>query len=366
MDSDPISASRLLLASAAFAPATCKTWINLGNTIRDLCDSRGALGCYEHAAFLGSLDPVERTHARVNAAMEYIRLGEWERGWELYESRYALPEFIARNALNGGDASKMWRRSKGKAVAGKTLLVFNEQGAGDTIMCLRYLTQLPSSLHIVARVPASLLRLARASFPTIDIVSDGERLPDHDYLTPFMSLPFHTGRAPHARPYLNTYPGEALLASKYPSIGIVWAGSPHHAKDAERSIALEQFAPLFETPHVSWVSLQVGPKANEIRRFPDVRTVQTSDYYDTACVMKSLDLVISVDSSPCHLAGALGVPVWTLLPKVADFRWMIDSETTPFYSSMRLIRQQTRGDWSSVIQQVRRGLESLIASRSAA
>jgi tetratricopeptide (TPR) repeat protein len=369
MDADPAKASRLLLGSLALADGTCRSWVNLGNCLRDLGDSRGALGCYERGAFLGSSDPAEHTHARLNAGIEYLRLGEWDKGWELYESRFALPDFIERNGLSASQAgaSKMWRRSKGRAIAGKTLLVFSEQGAGDTLMCLRYVSKLPRDLRVVLRVSGGLLRLVRSSFPSIDVVPDGGRLPHHDYIAPFMSLPLHTGGRPEAKPYLHIYPGDDQVTHRaWPTVGIAWAGSPHHAKDSQRSMPIEHLAQLFETRGINWVSLQRGPRANEIAAYPNVRTVHASDHYDTACVMKSLDLVISVDSSPAHLAGALGVPAWTLLPFSADFRWGLERADTPWYSSMRLFRQRRAGDWADVIARVQRGLEVLTSSRSAA
>ena len=175
---------------------------------------------------------------------------------------------------------------------------------------------------------------------------------------------------PAALSYLDIYLTEPPRVFTPPltglRVGIVWAGSPGHAKDAERSIPIETIAPLFETPVVSWVSLQVGPHAKDIGLYPQVRTVRTQDFYDTAVVMKSLDLVISVDSSPCHLAGALGVPVWTLLPFAPDFRWMLKRDDTPWYESMTLIRQRQPGDWKDVIQRVQAKLIDLTQQRSAA
>lgn len=362
---DQQPAQRSLLASLACAPYTAQTWLNLGNALMAEGDVHAALGMFRRAH---RLKPDAQSATNIGIAL--IALGQLREGWAMYEHRFALPEFIQRNGLKGGDATKMWR---GDDLTGKTLLVFSEQGAGDTIMMLRFLV-IPTDTTIIARVPAPLFRLVRASGSVlgkgITIVGDGERMPPHDYLVPFMSLPHHLTPDPrffsHGG-YLELHASEEPYAFTPPlhglRVGIVWAGNPNHPGDKRRSIALEQFASCFETRGISWVSLQVGSRAKEIPAYPSVRTVHLSDFYDTAHVMKSLDLVISVDSAPAHLAGALGVPVWTLLPFSADFRWMQDREDTPWYSSMKLWRQRAPGDWAGVIARVQRALEVLAASR---
>jgi hypothetical protein len=331
-----------------------------------------ALGCFRKAAQLAE---TQKYLPLINVADALLKLGQWAEGWSLYELRYASPGFRERNGLPRGDATKMW---SGEDLAGKRLLLFNEQGAGDTIMALRYIVPVYESFHpaqLILRLPASLVRLARSSLRNctcVEIVSDTQPLPAHDLLAPYMSLPLRCGttrpyRVPRSEGYLSVYPGEAWPAGvgAGPRVGIVWAGSPGHARDSERSIPLELLRPLLETPGISWTSLQVGPKAKDIKQFPHVRTVQTRDYYETACAMRALDLVISVDSSPAHLAGALSVPVWTLLPFAPDFRWMLDRTLTPWYDSMKLIRQERRSDWAGVIAKVRAALVSL-AHRKAA
>ncbi len=369
-------AQRSLLASLACAPYTAQTWLNLGNALMAEGDIHAALGMFRRAHHL---KPDAQSATNIGIAL--LTLGEWKEGWAMYEQRFALPEFIERNGLRGGDAKKMW---KGDDLTGKKLLVFSEQGAGDTIMCARWgweLLHAYGAKRVIFRVPAPLLRLARASFKSRDefefeIVSDGQRMPEHDALVPFMSLPHRCeawsdlewfDRA-HTNDdgYLSLYDGEpphAVASLPGLRVGVVWAGNPNHPGDKRRSIALEQLASLFETRGVQWVSLQVGQRAKEIDRYPNVLTVHTSDYYDTACVMKSLDLVISVDSSPAHLAGALGVPVWNLLAFNSDFRWMQGRDDTPWYSIMRLFRQRSSGDWPDVIARVRRGLDVLVAKR---
>jgi hypothetical protein len=368
------TAARALHGSLACAPASAPTWLNLGNTYMAETEVELALGCFRKAAQLTPDSPLPH----INVAIALLTLGQWEEGWKVYERRYDSEGFRAANGLKGGDASKMWR---GESLVGKTLLLFNEQGAGDTIMCLRYALWTYGLSHadrVILRLPASLIRLARSTFgawPSLTIVTDTEPLPPHDALAPYMSLPLRCGATKpeyvvEPDGYLKIYDTEPAhtfnpLLDDGLRVGLVWAGSPGHARDAERSIPLELFKSLLETPGISWVSLQVGPKAKEIQAFPNVRTVRMLDFYDTACVIKSLDLVISVDSSPCHLAGALGVPVWTLLPFAPDFRWMLKRADTPWYSSMTLYRQTTRGDWPDVIQRVRSALTTLSQRQAA-
>ncbi len=362
------AAARALHASLACAPASAPTWMQLGSVYTSENQLDLALGCYRRAAALAPDSPLPL----INVADALLKLGQWAEGWTLYEHRYASPGFRAMNGLAGGDAAKMWR---GESLVGKTLLLFAEQGAGDTLMMLRFVSSAwyPSAAEaVILRLPAPLLRLARSSFgaaPRLTIISDSERLPLHDYLAPLMSLParFDVTTPDDVRdsPYLATR-GEQLAGAPGMRVGIVWAGSAGFANDCRRSIPLELVAPLFDTPGTTWVSLQRGPRATEIAAYPKVRTVPVHDYYDTAAVMQSLDLVISCDSSPAHLAGALGVPVWTLLAYSPDFRWMLDTETTPWYDSMRLFRQRTRGYWPGVIARVRRELAMLGVSGNAA
>jgi tetratricopeptide (TPR) repeat protein len=355
-----------LLTSLALAPYTAMTWLNLGNAMMQEGDPDAALGCYRRAM---NLEPGHPRGA-VNAAIALLTLGQWDEGWKLYEQRFALPQFQIRNGLKGGDESKMWR---GEPLDGKTLLVFNEQGIGDVLMMARYLGSLSLDGSIVVRAPASLLRLMRSSFGWLGVncVSDAERMPAHDYLVPFMSLPFHLrpliDEAPRSV-YMSLYEDEPRYVVGLPEftkVGIVWAGNPNHTGDKVRSIPFDTFAPLLNTPGVSFVSLQVGSRALDANDYAIGRP-ELGDYYDTARVLKSLDLVITVDTSVAHLAGALGVLTWILIPLAADWRWMKDRDETPWYDSVTLYRQKTAGDWPEVIERVRSHLEAIVLHRSAA
>ena len=364
----PERAERDLLRALAIRPDYPEAWLNLGNALSNQGDIQAARGCFYRAATLAPVSP----EPLINASLAELTLGNPD-GWRLYEHRFSVPDFIERNGLKGGDRSKMWQ---GESLEGKTLLVFNEQGAGDTIMGLRYERALRGRYkahRIVFRVPSSLYRLTKSSFRRFDwveIVTDMERTPEYDALVPFLSLPYRCGMTNGAK-YLEVYAGAPKFQFDPPlsglKVGIVWAGSKWHKGDHKRSIPLELWYPLLDIPGVSFVSLQAGERAQDAKQFPQLRTIpHPVDFYDTARVMQSLDLVISVDSAPAHLAGALGVPAWTLLPFVPDFRWGLVSEDTHWYKSMSLIRQRCRGNWPLVIERTRDKLVSLSQQRSAA
>lgn len=210
--------------------------------------------------------------------------------------------------------------------------------------------------------------------PGIDhVVAKGDALPEFDVHAPLVDLPylFDTGleTIPDTVPYLSPPPRDLIdlgHADKR-KIGIVWAGRPTHKNDKDRSVELGQFRPLLEIPEFAFYSLQVGERREDIYRLglgdslTDIGD-ELTDFAVTACAVKQLDLLISVDTAPAHLAGALAQPVWTLLPFVPDWRWMREREDTPWYPTMRLFRQKSRGDWQGVFTDVERALAGLASA----
>ena len=202
-------------------------------------------------------------------------------------------------------------------------------------------------------------------------MEQGDQLPAFDVHAPLLSLPgiFHTSleNMPNAIPYLFANPGlvqrwrQELAGIAGRKIGIAWRGSPKHRNDRCRSIPLSCFEPLARLPDTRLVSLQTGPGAEELQgardRFPvtDVGS-RLEDFMDTAAVMMNLDLVIACDTAVVHLAGALGVPVWVALPLVPDWRWLLDRSDSPWYPTMRLFRQDHRGDWQGVFRRIEAAL----------
>lgn len=348
---DVPAAQRWFATSIGFAPYSPLAWLNLGECLHRDGDERAALGCYRRVMRLAPLEP----HARANAGMALIALGQEREGWALFESRFALPNFHARNALPGGDASKMW---DGSDMTGKTLLVFNEQGCGDFIQMLRYARDFTErGWRIIYRVQSSLMRLVRANCgPNQTVISDTERLPEYDACVPVMSLPHWLGVDGRIRlAYLKLFPGDDARIQRRPQwqalrVGFVWAGNPTHGNDKKRSMPFAMMRPLLDVPGIDSIPLQQGPRAKDC---PDGAGPFFGDFYETAKYVSALDLVITVDTSVAHVAGALGIETWLLLPFVADFRWGIEGDTTHLYPTVRIFRQPARFDWASVISVVR-------------
>jgi hypothetical protein len=217
--------------------------------------------------------------------------------------------------------------------------------------------------NVLWRCPSSLFRLFRASAPEgVTIISDGDRIPEHDLLVPCMSLAGYLdgGAPPLARPYLKIYQDDATAAavrpaSRYLRVGIAWAAGANNSPNLRRrSLPMEYLGDLAELP-ARWVSLQVGPRAAEAPRTIPERP-RLADFYSTACVMASLDLVITIDTSVANLAGGLGVPCWLMAPTPCDFRWLASGERSPWFNSVRVFRQRSPGDWRSVVEAIRTSL----------
>jgi tetratricopeptide (TPR) repeat protein len=362
-----LAATRRFLASLACAPASAPSWLHLGNCLLADNDAHAALGCFRKAMALAP----NAYQPRMNAGMALLALGEWQEGWELYESRFASPGFRKFNGLRNAEGRRMWR---GERLAGKSIFVFNEQGIGDTIMTLRYVEMLAAQgAKVAVRVPENLRRLGEATFAdreSIHLVSDTDAVPEDALIVPFMSLPGRLGRPRSATPapYLRlnrSDPPVQFFGSQNDSrlrVGLVWSGQ---AYPKNRSIPIEQLAPLFKLSGVRWFSLQLGPRASDIDRFVEVERFAPADFYATARGMKALDMVVTIDSAPAHLAGALNVPVWTMLQHGADWRWGLRDSSTHWYPSMVLFRQKRRGDWSTVVEEIRAGLAMHANSRRA-
>jgi hypothetical protein len=260
-------------------------------------------------------------------------------------------------------------------IEGKTILLHAEQGYGDTIQFVRYAPMVAErGTTVVLEVQASLKPLL-AGLPGVSAVAGrGEALPPFDLHCPLMSLPlaFKTtvDSMPAAVPYLHA-PGDRvekwcgmLPDAKALRVGLAWSGSPKHKNDRNRSIALSRLAPLCMDRTMQFVSLQRdlrGADAETLGGVPNVFApgAALQDFADTAAVISLLDLVISVDTGVAHLAGALGKPVWILLPFNGEWRWLADRDDSPWYPSARLFRQPKVDDWESVIARVQQEIGAL-------
>jgi tetratricopeptide (TPR) repeat protein len=338
-------------------PAYAEAHANLGSCFKEQQRLAEALACYDIAL---AVQP-DSVSAHYNQALTLLQAGDYEPGWPAYEWRWQRPASPMRPFPHP--------RWDGSSFAGKTLLLWCEQGMGDNIHFVRYASQVKARGGTVwLECPPGLVRLL-SSCPGVDrVLPGGEGLPPFDLQIPLMSLPAVFGTTletvPADIPYLSVEP-ERVQRWKEPlaevagfRIGVVWQGNPKFGWDRFRSFPLTSLAPLAEVEGVRLVSLQKGPGVEQVRRLNGCLDIieleagldEDGAFLDTAAVMQNLDLVVSSDTAAAHLAGALGVPVWMAVAAVADWRWGIGQDETPWYPSMRLFRQARLYDWSSVFE----------------
>ena len=305
--------------------------------------------------------------AHYDLADTLLTLGEFERGFREYRYRYSLPH---TRAIERKVQRPRW---EGTPIPGKTLLIHDEQGFGDTFQFIR-LTRAArerSQARVIVEVNQAAFSLIQRSYPDFHVIPRGQLPPPFDYHCELMSLPAALGLQladlPGDVAYLQAAPERIerwrarLRDLPRPLVALAWAGRPSHPNDASRSMPLATFAPLASTG-VHCVAVQKGPAADEetptglalTRLGPEI-----ADFEDTAAILSVADLLISVDSSPAHLAGGLGRPAWVLLPFEPEWRWLLTREDSPWYPQHRLFRQKTPGDWVGVMEQVRTVLHKM-------
>ncbi|KAA0596453.1 Tfp pilus assembly protein PilF [Azospirillum lipoferum] len=361
----PLAALDACRRAIALSPGLYTPYLAIAHARQDCGDHDEALTLLHRAATLAPAAP----SVRYNLAEALLQHGLFEQGWQAYETRWQVRELaLARPAC----ANPEWT---GQDLTGKTLLVVEEQGFGDTLQFIRLipLVKARGAHRIILQCRAPLVRLL-AGTEGVDAVT--ATLPDarsYDLWVPLLSLMQRLAvapdRIPATVPYLTPPPdavrqwARALPETKDLRIGLVWAGDPRlgHAAasrtDARRSLALAQLAPLLTVPEVSWVSLQKGPAAAQLEGMAILDPMTgVTDFADTAAIVQQLDLVIGVDTAVVHLAGALGVPVWVLSRFSGCWRWLLDRDDSPWYPSLRLFRQQQPGDWAPVVARVREEL----------
>jgi len=341
---------------------------NCGNSLLDLGRMQEALEAHQNAVELDPMSP----GAQYNLALTRLRLGDWERGWPGYEARWQFRE------VHRSPRTFAVPRWQGELLEGRRILLHAEQGLGDTIQFCRYAALVAArGGRIVLQVqqPAERLlqSLAIVRSGQVQTAILGQAAPPFDFECPLMSLPtvFRTtvDSVPWTGAYLGADPALArekrLLLEDVGAgsrVGLCWAGNPRYKADRQRSMHVKTLLPLLRIESVSWISLQKGDAARQIDELPaGLRLWDGSsaerDLAETAALIAGLDLVISTDTSIAHLAGAMGKPVWILLPHLADWRWMQEIETTPWYPTARLFRQSSPGDWEGVLEQVLAGLD---------
>jgi tetratricopeptide (TPR) repeat protein len=349
----------------AVVPRTVELLINKGTAQVAMNRFAEALESFDAAV---AIEP-ERAEAHYNAGLVRLRLGDFENGWREYEWRWRKAEGTRKRR---DFAAPLWLGDQ--PIKGKTILLLAEQGLGDTINFLRYAPLVAAlGARVILGVQSPLKAIA-ATVPGVSMVlGDGEPVPQIDFYCPLLSLPlaFKTGLAtvPANVPYLG--PCEERLAKwrdRLPAtgrlrVGVCWAGSSTHLNDRNRSISLDRFATVLSVPGLDFVSLQkeVGePQAAVLREHGVTQLGQEfADFADTAAAVAMLDLIITVDTSVAHLAGAMGKAVGVLVPFSPDFRWLLDRTDSPWYPTMRLFRQPAIGDWDGPLERLRQELTAV-------
>ncbi len=349
---------------------------NRGNSLMDLGKMDEALQSHKAAV---EKDP-QCAGAQYNLALVQLRLGEWASGWAGYESRWRFRE------VHRAPMVFQRPRWRGEPLHGRRILLHAEQGLGDAIQFCRYASLVADRCGVLDRGVAAhrdgavilqvhepverlMHSLAVVQAGRVQVTRLGVAPAEFDLECPLMSLPALFGTTldavPWPGPYLSAEPD--LIAERETKlralddealrVGVAWAGNPRYKADSRRSMKLATLMPLLRIEGVLWASLQKGEAAEQLKELAEDSMIldgssKDKNLAETAALVAGLDLVITTDTCIAHLAGAMGKPVWILLPHLADWRWMEEVETTPWYPAARLFRQQAAGDWPGVLERV--------------
>ena len=352
-----------------YNPNHAKAHSNLGLVLKHLSQFSDS---ETHFVAAITLDP-HFIDAHYNFALLLMLLGRLKEGWAQYQWFYHPQNTNPSKPNQPNLNAQQWQ---GQALQGKTILIHSEQGFGDMIQFVRYAQHLKAhGASVWVLVTKPLVALFNTIAWIDRVLENGEQHnTTYDFWVFPLALPywFQTTleNVPCNVPYLTVNATKVAWwknwfvqagTNRNKKIGLVWAGNPVHSNDANRSIDLSQFACLNDLENITWVSLQLGETArlrclNSPLNLLDA-SAHIEDFTDSAALLANLDLLISVDSSPAHLAGALNVPVWTLITAVPDWRWLLERDDSVWYKSMRLFRQPEKGDWTSVLTNVKKALE---------
>lgn len=356
----------------ALQPDNASAWSNRGNTLTQLMQHRAALESYEKAI---AADPAH-ADAQVGLGLCLLQLGKFERGWKQYEWRWedAMLKKSARNF-----SQPRWLGAE--SLHGKTILLHAEQGLGDTLQFCRYAGMVSAlGARVILEVQPPLVGLLDGLDGAAQVLARGQPLPDIDCHCPLLSLPLALGTTLHEIPSGKAYlraPAHKLAHWKQrlgetnrPRVGLVWSGNATHKNDHNRSLGLSDL--IAHLPHAfDYISLQKEFRLADrqtLEQHPQILRLdqEIQDFTDTAALCELVDVVISVDTSVAHLAGALGCPAWIALPFNPDWRWMLNRNDSPWYDAVTLYRQQISGQWGPVLQRMAADLGRLPARGSAA
>jgi Tfp pilus assembly protein PilF len=357
---DLISAADAYRDAIKLDPNLIAAYTDFGFVLFGLGELAEAEDCFNR---LRALQP-DSAEATVNLGFIHLLKGNLPLGWTEYEARWEVGI--------GEERRFTQRQWKGEPLEGERILLYAEQGFGDTLQFVRYVPLVAArGGQVVLEVQPQLRRLLSGTEGASQVMSRGEALPEFTWQCPLMSLPlaFRTElqTIPAPIPYVHPDPVQVeawrqRLAGNTRRIGLVWGGNPNQQRDRLRSIPFELLLPLLKVPRTTFYSLQVGPWAEQLKQLPPDTPLMDlaphlTDFADTAAVIASLDLVITAETSVAHLAGAMGKPVWVLLNKGCDWRWLLDRHDSPWYPSARLFRQTTAGAWPEVVNQVEHALQ---------
>ena len=342
-------------------PRDFTSWNNVGKIFKQFNRLDASLAAFNRAL---EISP-DYELARHGRAISLLTAGRLAEGFREYESRWSkiTPRVFAQ---------PRWR---GESVAGKTVFIHAEQGFGDGIHFARFVPFVRErAARVILECRPELKSLFIFSGCADEVIAFGEPVPAFDVFTSIISLPGLLGvtekNIPGSVPYLKAPAAKNLPTAKTGNlkVGFAWAGSATHSDDASRSMPLELFAPILQTPGVGFYSLQLPVPGRDQTIFQSLPAVVDlspllNDYLSTATFVAQLDLVIAVDTSVVHLAGALAKSVWTLTQFDADWRWSLNRADTPWYPTMRLFRQSQRGQWPPVVARVAEELSQLAAAR---
>ena len=335
--------SRLLDKHAGFAAG----WINFGMLQKRQRDWAGSERSYRRAV---EIDPGSAA-AHFNLANLLLQQGQWREGWAEYEWRLSLPdETPPRIPL------PKWT---GSEPTGTRVLLWGDQGYGDAIQFLRFAGAVAARGHHAFVVVKPELRGLAATAPGIEAAfAPGDKIPEADTQAALASLPHLLGIDDVGKlwtgPYLRAEVSVPIAPRIGRHVGLVWAGDPRHPNDSHRSARLDDLAPLADVAGVTWHSLQLGPARDQLAASKWAAPIvdespRLTDFAASAAFVSSLDLVVTVDTSMAHLVGSLGRPGIVMLPHVdCDWRWLAEGDSTPWYPTLRLVRQERPRDWTSV------------------
>lgn len=364
---DAVGMLRHAVATGGGVPALS----NLGHALYLQGNLAEAEQCFVQALALSPNDPDAAFHLGV---VELLT-GQWAAGWEHYEARWNLSR---HHETRRHESSPLWQ---GEDLAGKTILLWSEQGLGDTLHFIRLAQQVKAKgAVVVVECQPALVPLLK-TMPVLDqVIAVGRPLPHFDVQAPLLSLPYILGltleNLPHAAAYLappqdRRQAWEGWQPTSQIKVGLVWSGESGRQDveclliDRRRSLALKALAPVLAVPKIQFVSLQLGPARVQVNRFPQVfdPTDRLNDFADTAALIEHLDLIISVDTSVAHLAAAMGKPVWLLSRFDGCWRWLKGRTDTPWYPSMKIFGQKVAQDWQEPVAALAQELVQWVETR---